>query len=159
MANKYYDELYPQYAFDERQRLERYKAYKYAFFTAVLYFLINAVLYQLNIVWIDSVSYNALAGFYVSMLVFKCMSIFKDAYNNTPQKLKTHKIFVVMCIVVDVVFGAIFIRDYVKNNTLENNFIYIVMLISFSIEEYFYYFRLKKIYKYNMQSDMEDENE
>ena len=66
--------------YDERQLLIQGKAYKYAFFTAILYFVILGALSVMTEKEFVTTYANACIGMALSLMVFVTYSTFQDAY-------------------------------------------------------------------------------
>lgn len=72
--------------YDERQELARGKAYKYAFFVLMIYSCLNGLFNLISgINWSDTISGNFI-GICLSVTVFACVCLFKDAYFSVREK-------------------------------------------------------------------------
>lgn len=105
--------------YDERQIRARGEAYKYGYFTALLYFSATVVINELlGKQWCDY-SVSVFLGVGLSILVFVCVCIWKDAYVSFRSSSKQAYFIVVVVGLLNLFIG---IQDLFEHGiTIVNN--------------------------------------
>lgn len=110
--------------YDERQLLARSTAYKYSFFTLLIYMALSAMLYCMEIKW-ATLDVQMILGIILSVAVFAGICIFKDAYFTYDGKnMKSFLVLACFCGPLNLIlfftdlFGG---EELLTNGMLNNN--------------------------------------
>lgn len=134
--------------YDERQLVERGRAYKLAFFTLLIYNVIYGCVDGFGTKWCEP-SVGMLVGVFLGVTVFACAAICSDAFggihNNTRSIILLWVLIIVVqliCFVLDCVDGVV-----IENGVLTIHFISLVNAVCFIIilAVYFVHHRKEKL--------------
>lgn len=97
--------------YDERQEIARGSAFRYAYFTLILYFIISELTsYYLQHNWCNGLT-NVICGICLSAVVFGAIAIWKDAYVKLNQKAKNNAAIMGAIGFLNVIQGIISLID------------------------------------------------
>ncbi len=119
---------------DERYKFIQLKAFKSAFVSFVIYIFVNSFLVDIDVIWCEPI-YNTLIGLCFSMLIYKMITIYNDAYvfeHKYNLSVKT-SIFIIEVFLVLVVLLLI-IGDIALDGMLTYRGVLLVIISMFTFE-------------------------
>jgi hypothetical protein len=123
-----------KFTYDERQKAARGEAYKYAFFTMIIYNAAYGLLDLAGIIWAETMT-GLMIGVCIAILVHVSYSIWNECYFSMNEEPKRVLVFFGVISVINTVIAVMQGLDgeLIENGMLTNNCANLVVAVMFGV--------------------------